>query len=174
MRIRLFYKEYWFPVIYTVSTSAWLCYWSCEVPGEVWSKIGFSRNSKTFIIPKLPSYNRPRDLSPSVSQLFLQLHQLRLFFRRPFFAFDRAIQMVVVSLTALFATSILYFELFVQNPGYFCPLFDTSCLINFFQRFVFLNGINLTAAVQAFLSLIFLIKYKCFLCYLCIKIEFDL
>ena len=59
--------------------------------------------------------------------------------------------MIVISFSALFATSILDFELFVQNSGYFSPLRDASLLIYFFECPVLLNGTYLTAAVQAFL-----------------------
>jgi hypothetical protein len=59
--------------------------------------------------------------------------------------------MVVVAFSALLAASILDFELFMQNSGYFCPLRDAPLLIYFLKCLVLLNGTYLTAAVQAFL-----------------------
>jgi hypothetical protein len=52
---------------------------------------------------------------------------------------DGAVEVVVITFSALFSTPILDFELFAEDPGYFCPFFDTTYLIKFPQCLVFLS-----------------------------------
>lgn len=151
---RLSYKEYWFLAIYTVSIWTLLCYWFFWAPCVGLSKTGSSHSFKTWVRAKIPPWNRSRYFRPSIPQLFLELDQFELFLSRPFLTFDGDVEMVVVSLSTLFAASILYFKLYVEYPGYLGPLFDASFLVDFLESFVLLSGRWITAAVQAFLSLI--------------------
>lgn len=53
--------------------------------------------------------------------------------------FNGAVEVVVIPFAALLATPVLYFELFLQNSGYFCPFFDAPLLIEFLEGSILLN-----------------------------------
>lgn len=84
----------------------------------------------------------------------MKLQELAFLSCIPFFVFDRAIKVIVVSLAALFATSVLDVKLFLKKAGYLCPFLNASVLIQLFQGVVLLSKSRSTTTVQAFLSVI--------------------
>ena len=102
----------------------------------------------------LPALQEFGDFGPVVAQGVVELQELVLLAGRPLLVPDGAVEVVVVSLTALLPVPVRNLILLLQQPRYLGPLLHASLLVQFLQSAVFLHSPLPTFGVQAFLSVI--------------------
>jgi len=73
--------------------------------------------------------------------LRMQFNQQCFFFLGPFFLFDSNLEMIVVSLTTLFAIATFHTIESFHHPWYLTPFFDSALFIEFLQNLIFLSWI---------------------------------
>ncbi len=100
----------------------------------------------------LPAFDGSRNFGPVIAEGVVKFKQLIFFLGGPLLMFDGAVEVVVVSLPALFSTPVVNVIFLFKYSGYFGPFFDPAVLIKFLKSFIFLSQTASTFVVHAFLS----------------------
>jgi hypothetical protein len=90
----------------------------------------------------VPAFDEGRNQGPAIAVFRVQLNQELLLFLAPLFFAYSVFEVIVVALTALFASSSIDVILLTHYFSNLTPILDAFNLIYFFQDVIFLHNTN--------------------------------